>query len=146
MGSAQVRCWLETASLQGAHRAPHIQIYLHAVLQGFWDRYQTRIMLGQASIANPTEEPAELDADMRSFIDDMSMATYGSAPAIYEVHAHMGKCLANELRRRKGKISKKTTIVGSKFNRKLLLQAKYRKIGVQAKIGLAGKDLGLGRT
>ena len=81
-----------------------------------------------------------------SFIDDMSMATYGEAPALYEVHAHMGAYLIKGLRKRKGKISKKTTIVGSKFNHKLILQAKYKKLGVQAKIGLAAKDLGLGRT
>ena len=91
----------------------YTKIYLHAVLQGFWDKYQTRIMLGQASIANPNDEPAEIDADMRSFIDDMSMATYGEAPAMYEVHAHMGAYLTKGLRKRKGKFSKKTTIVGS---------------------------------
>ena len=58
----------------------------------------------------------------------------------------MGTYLTKELRKRKGKISKKTTIVGSKFSHKLVLQAKYKKLGVQAKIGLAAKDLGLGRT
>ena len=97
-------------------------------------------------MADQGEEPPESDADMRSFIDDMSMATYGHEPAIYEVHAHMGEYLTKALRKRKGKISKKTAIVGSKFSHKLLLQAKYKKIGVQAKIGLAAKDLGLGRT
>ena len=64
------------------HSTTYTKICLHAVLQGFWDRYQTRTMLGQASIANPAEEPAEVDADIRSFIDDMSMATYGEAPAL----------------------------------------------------------------
>ena len=112
----------------------------------FWDKCQTRILLGQASLADQEEEPPEIDADMRSFIDDMSIATYGQAPAVYEVHAHMGGYLSKELRRREGKISKKTTIVVSKFSHKLVLQAKYRKIGVQAEIGMAAKDLGLGRT
>ena len=44
------------------------------------------------------------------------------------------------------KISKKTTIVGSKYSHKLILQAKYKKFGVRAKVGTAAKDLGLGRT
>ena len=65
----------------------------------------------------------------------MSMATYGEAPAIYEVHAHMGDFLTKELRKRKGKMSKKTTIVGSKFSHELVLQAKYKRLGIQAKIG-----------
>ena len=76
----------------------------------------------------------------------MSMATYGEAPALYEVHEHMGTYLTKELRKRQGKISKKTTIVGSKVIHKLVLQAKYKKLGVQAKIGRAAKHLGLGRT
>ena len=84
------------------------KIYLFAVLQGFWDRYQTRILLGQPSIAAPNDPLPEVDADMRSFIDDMSMATYGKAPLLYEVHAHMGQYLAKHLKRRKGKISKKS--------------------------------------
>ena len=33
-----------------------------------------------------------------------------------------------------------------KVSHKLVLQAKYKKLGVQAKIGLAAKDLGLERT
>ena len=102
----------------------YTKIYLHAVLQVFWDKYQTRILLGQASLANPEDTPPDIDADMRSFIDDMSMATCGQAPAIYEVHAHMGEYPAKALRKRKGKISKKTTIVCSKFSHKLTLQAK----------------------
>ena len=56
----------------------YTKIYLHAVLQDFWDKYQTRIMLGQASLANPEDEPAEIDADMRSFIDDMSGGLRGT--------------------------------------------------------------------
>ena len=122
------------------------KIYLFAVLQGFWDRYQTRILLGQPSTAAPNDPLPEVDADMRSFIDDMSMATYGKAPLLYEVHAHMGQYLANHLKNRKGKISKKTTIVGTKFSHKLVLQAKYRSFGVSAKIGIAAKDLGIGRA
>ena len=74
----------------------YTKIYLHAVLQGFWDRYQTRILLGQPSLADQGEEALEMDADMRSFIDDMSMATYEQAPAIYEVHARMGTSLSKE--------------------------------------------------
>ena len=84
----------------------YTKIYLHAVLQGFWDKYQTGILLGQASLADQEEEAPEIDADMRSFIDDMSMATYGQSPEIYEVHEHMGKYLSTELRRRKGKFQK----------------------------------------
>ena len=76
----------------------------------------------------------------------MSMATYGQAPAIYDVHAHMGEYLIKALRKRKGKISKKTTILGSQYSHKLVLQAKYKKIGVQVKIWAATKDFGLGRT
>ena len=102
----------------------YTKIYLHAVLQGFWDKYQTRILLGQNSLANQEDELPEIDADMRSFIDDMSMATYGQAPAIYEAHARMGEYLTKELRKRKGEISKKITTVGSKFSHKLILQAK----------------------
>ena len=71
----------------------YTKIYLHAVLEGFWDKYQTRMMLGQPSLADPEDSLAEIYADMRSFIDDMSMATYGEAPALYEVHAHMGSYL-----------------------------------------------------
>ena len=107
----------------------YTKIHLHAVLQGFWDKYQTRILLGQASLADPEDTPLDIDADMKSFIDDMSMATYGQAPALYEVHAHMGAYLTKELRKRKGKISKKTTIVGSKFCHKLILQTKYKNLG-----------------
>ena len=86
----------------------YTKISLHAVLQGFWDKYQTRILLGQASLA----EPPVIDADMRSFIDDMSMATYGQAPAMYEVHAHMGEYLTKELRARKGKYPRKPHLCG----------------------------------
>ena len=43
----------------------YTKIYLCGVLQGFWDKYQTRIMLGQPSIADQAAEPAEIDADMR---------------------------------------------------------------------------------
>ena len=86
-----------------------------------------------------SEECPDTDADMRSFIDDMSVATYGTEPEIYEVHGHMGQYLVKELRRKKGKISKKTTIVGSKFSHNLILNSKYRKIGVSSKIGLAAK-------
>ena len=103
-------------------------------------------MLGQPSAVAPGEPLPEVDADMRSFIDDMSMATYGKAPLLYEVHAHMGQYLAQQLKQRKGKISKKTTIVGTKFSHKLVLQAKYRKFGVLAKVGIAAKDLGIGRS
>ena len=103
-------------------------------------------MLGQASIAHPEEELPEVDADMRSFIDDVGMATYGDAPALYEVHAHMGEFLTKKIRKHKGRISKKTTIVGTKFSHKLILQAKYKKLGVQAQTRIAAKDLGLGRT
>ena len=103
-------------------------------------------MLGQASLADPGEPTPDIDADMRSFIYDMSMATYGQAPAIYEVHEHMGTYLSKELRKLNGKRSKKTTTVGSKFSHKLVLQAKHKKIGVQAKTGMAAKGLGLGRT
>ena len=74
------------------------------------------------------EDVPQTDADMRSFIDDMSMATYGHGPAIYEVHGHMGQYLVKELRKRKGKISKKTTIVESKYSHKLILHAKSRKL------------------
>ena len=122
------------------------EIYLHAVLQGFWDRYQTRVLLGQPGANDDPEVVPQTDADMRSFIDDMSMATYGHGPAIYEAHGHMSKYLVRELRNRKGKISTKTTIVGSKYIHQLILQAKYRKLGVKTKIGAAAKDLGLGRT
>ena len=61
---------------------------------------------------------------------------------------NMGTYLAKLLRKRKrtGEVSKKTTIVGSKYSHKLILQAKYKKIEVQARIGAAAKDLGLGRT
>ena len=83
------------------------KIYLHAVLQGFWDKYQTRILLGQPSIAAPNEPLPEVDADMRSCIDDMSMATYGEAPKLYEVHAHMGKYLSKQVRKRKGKFPRR---------------------------------------
>ena len=62
---------------------------------------------------------------MRYFIDDMSMATYGTEPEIYEVHGHMGQYLVKELRRKKGKIYNKTTIVGSKYIHKLMLNARY---------------------
>ena len=124
----------------------YTKIYLHAVLQGFWDKYQTRILLGQASLASPHDQLPEVDGGMRSFIDGMSMATYGEAPLLYEVHAHMGNHLATNIRKMKGKISKKTTIVGTKFSHKLILQAKYRRFGIQAKIGIAAKDLGIGRT
>ena len=41
---------------------------------------------------------------------------------------------------------KKSTIVGSKFSPKLISQAKYRQFGIQAKIGIAAKDPGIGRT
>ena len=88
----------------------YTKIYLHAVLQGFWDKYHTRILLGQSGLANHREDVPEIDADMKSFIDDMSMATYGQAPAIYEVHAHMSTYLSKELRRRKGKIPKKAPL------------------------------------
>ena len=84
------------------------KIYLFAVLQGFWDKYQTRIMLGQPSAASPNDPLPEGDADMRSFIDDMSMATDGEAPKLYDVHAHMGKHLSKQFGNRKGKTSKKT--------------------------------------
>ena len=122
----------------------YTKIYLHAVLQGFWDKYQARLLLGQPCIGDNGEDVPEIDADMRSFIDDMRMATYGQGPAKYEVHAHMGAYLAKEVRKRKGKNSKKTIIVGSKYSHKLILQAKYKKIRVQAKIAAASKDLGLG--
>ena len=85
----------------------YTKIYLHAVLQGFWDKYQTRILLGQASLTSPHDPLPEVDADMRSFIDDMSMATYGEAPHLYEVHAHMGKHLAKNIKKRKGKNPRK---------------------------------------
>ena len=90
------------------HPEHHIYQNLPACgLAGFWDKYQTRILLGQASLADPGEPTPEIDADMRSFIDDMSMATYGEAPAIYEVHEHMGTYLIKELRKRKGKYPKR---------------------------------------
>ena len=103
-------------------------------------------MLGHPSVAAPEDPLPEVDADMRSFIDDMSMATYGKAPMFFEVHAHMGQYLSKQLQKRKGKISKKTTIVGTKFSHKCVLQAKYRKFGVLAKVGIAAKDLGIGRA
>ena len=92
------------------------------------------------------EDVPQTDADMRSFIDDMSMATYGNEPAIYAVHGHMGQYLVKELRKKKGRISNKTTIVGSKYSHKLILHAEYRKIGKRSKIRQAASDLGLGRT
>ena len=76
-------------------------------MQGFWNEYQTRILLGQASLTSPCDSLPEVDADMRSFIDDMSMATYGEAPHLYEVHAHIGKHLAKNIKKRKGKIPRK---------------------------------------
>ena len=66
-------------------RTTFTKIYLHAVLQGFWDKYQTRLLLGQPGVNDDPEEVPQTDADMRSFIDDMSMATYGHGPAIYEI-------------------------------------------------------------
>ena len=83
------------------------KIYLHAVWQGFWGKYQTRLQLGQPCINDMEEDVPDIDADMRSFIDDMSMATYGQSPEIYEVHAHMGTYLTKELRKRKGKFPRK---------------------------------------
>ena len=115
-------------------------------MQGFWDRYHTGVLLGQHFCNDDPEDVPQTDADMRSFIDDMSMVTYGHGPAIYEVHGHMGKYLVKELRKRKGEISTKTTILWSKYTEKLILQAKYRKLGVKTKVGTAAKDLGLGRT
>ena len=58
----------------------------------------------------------------------------------------MGQYLSKQLKCRKGKISKKTTIVGSKFSYKLVLQAKYKAMGISAKVGIAAKDLGIGRS
>ena len=46
---------------------------------------------------------------------------------------------------KKGKFEK-TTVVGSKYSHKLILQAKHKKFGVSAKVGTAAKDFGLGRT
>ena len=122
------------------------KIYLHAVLQGFRGKYQTRLLLGQPAVNDDPADVPHIDADMRSFIDDIRMATYGHSTEIYEVHGHMGKYLVNALRKRKEKISKKTTIVGSRYSHKLLLQAKLKKLGVNANIGMAAKDFGLGRT
>ena len=53
-------------------------------------------MLGLPILADPNDAPAGIGADMRSFIDDMSMATYGETPALYEVHAHMGTYLTKK--------------------------------------------------
>ena len=59
----------------------------------------------------------------------------------------MGNYLVKELRRKNAKISVKTTIVGAKFSHKLILQAEYKKDWNEIqKIGLAAKELGLGRT
>ena len=83
------------------------KIDLHAALQGFWDKYQTRLLRRQPGVNDESDDVPHTDADMRSFIDDISMATYGNEPEIYDVHGHMGQYLVKELRRKKGKISKK---------------------------------------
>ena len=55
----------------------------------------------------------------------------------------MGTCGNTSVRPSRVKMGryKKTTIVGSKFSHKLLLQANYEKLGVKANMGIAAKDL-----
>ena len=54
--------------------------------------------------------------------------------------------VSTNLCKRDGKIYKKTTIIGSRLNSKLLLQGTCKRLGLKTKFGLAAKDLGLGRA
>ena len=111
---------------------------MHSVFQGFWDQYQTRILFRQHELGKICPD---IDADMRSFIDDMSMGSYGhepeiNKPEIYEIHGHMGEYFVKALKKKKCKVFIKTKIVGSKYSHKVILQAKLLSWAYEVKSAL----------
>ena len=125
------------------------KVYLNVVLQGLWDKYQTRMAKGI------TAKPAlGLGSDIRTFVDDISATTHSKRVrdpvtkqyCIVQVARDLAEQLANGIRSLKGKISPKTTIIGSRTALKEILCQELKKLGIKTKVARAAKDLGIGRS
>ena len=89
-----------------------------------------------------------LGNDMRSFVDDISVTTHSQRAhiprtqtlCIVRVSRDMAAQLAQGILGLRGKVSHKTTTVGSVFRQKLLLPKELRKLGIRTKVANAAKD------
>ena len=125
------------------------KVYLNVVLQGLWDRYQTKMAKGI------TAKPQHgLGCDIRSFVDDISVTTHSSEVkdpitkkyCIVQVARDLAAQLAAGISSLKGKISPKTTIIGNNCSLNQQLCQALKKGGIHTKVAKAAKDLGIGRS
>ena len=125
------------------------KIYLNLVLQGPWDKYQTKMAKGIT--AKPDQG---LGNDIRSFIDDISASTHSrrikdprtKRLCIVQVARDLAKQLADGIKSLKGKISPKTTVMGTSALLRIEFQKELKKLGINVKVARAAKDLGIGRS
>ena len=124
-------------------------MYLNLLLQGLWDKYQTKMAKGITA-----KPDSGLGSDIRSFIDDISATTHSKRVrgprtkkhCIVQVARDLAKQLAEGIRSLKGKVSPKTIIIGTSQGLRVELHKELKKLGVNTKIARAAIDLGIGRS
>ena len=106
-------------------------MYLKVVLQGLWDKYQTKMAKGI------TAKPAlGFGSDIRSFVDDISATTHSQRVkdprtkqyCIDQVARDLAKQLVDGIKLL-GKVSLKTTIIGTSLQLRVAPQKELKKLG-----------------